>query len=157
MDAIQLPDAPPTGIAVAELLRTAIGCGPYPAMSWIRACERIRLELVLMLGIRALVRRFPFNNYALQFHDLDTSRVDFMARTESDLLVGTALGADAVSLRARRKNAFHRLRHFAPEAQTRVVLLDVSVTPIPYTPGLQPGEMIGLVDIQSSQARFIDG
>ena len=71
------------------------------------------------------------------------------------MLVGTAVTADAVSLPAHRKNAFRRERAFAAEAQTRVVLIDASITPIPYTPRLPPRETLGLVDIHAGQARFI--
>ena len=109
----------------------------------------------MLCGIHALFERSPFNNYALQFHDGDTGRIDFMTRTETELLVGTAITADAVSLPARRKNAFRRVRSFAAEAQTRVVLIDASIAPIPYTPRLPPRETLGLVVIHAGQARFI--
>jgi hypothetical protein len=154
VNAIRPAETVPTGILLGELLRTAMGCGPYPAMSWKSAFERTRLDLVLLFGIRALFQRFPFNNYALQFHD-GAGRVDFMTRTETELLVGTAINTDAVSLPARCQSAFRRLRSFAPEAQSRVVLMDASVAPNPYAPRLQPCETLGLVDIHTGQARFI--
>jgi len=109
----------------------------------------------MLFEIHALFERSPFNNYALQFHDRDTGRVDFMTRAETELLVGTAITADAVSLPARRKNAFRRQRAFAPEAQTRVVLIDASIAPIPYNPRLPPRETLGLADIHTGQARYV--
>lgn len=85
--AIRLQQPPAIGLLLVESLRTAMNCGPHPALSWIRGCERIRLDLVLLFGIRALFARFPFNNYALQFHH-DAARIDFMTRTDTRMLVG---------------------------------------------------------------------
>src|SRR6266849_9706990 len=74
------------------LKRDVLGTGPYPAVSLFEAANRIMTDLVILYGVRWLLKQavFSFDTYLVEYGNDDKKGFDIQATADGSKLIGEA-------------------------------------------------------------------
>ena len=81
------------GVTLLKALkRGVVGAGPYPAVALFEAANRIMTDLVILHGVRGLLRTgsFPFEEYTVELGHKNAGRHDIEAVADGKTLIGEA-------------------------------------------------------------------
>lgn len=145
------------GIALLEALkRGKVGCGPYPNVALFEAANRIMTDLVILYGVRWLLRNqaFPFRSYTVEYGHENHNGHDLMARDGERVLIGEAFNVAQSFFPAKKLTAIRKLRTSNIRAHYRIILCNDQAVSETYSPKpreleyfvfVKPGEHLGRV------------
>lgn len=75
-----------------SLKREIVGTGPYPNVTLFEAANRIMTDLVILYGVRWLLKNdvFPFDTYVVEYGNDDKQGFDIRASSDTAALIGEA-------------------------------------------------------------------
>ena len=133
---------------LVALKRDAVGQGPYPNVSLFEAANRIMTDLVILTGVRHLLRArvFPFESYSVEFGHGNEQAHDLIARSGSLLLIGEAFNVSPSFFPTKKNSVLKKLTHSSIGATTRVIMCNHDAVRDAYAPQLREQECLVLVD-----------
>lgn len=147
-----------TGMKLLEALkRDAVGQGPYPKVSLFEAANRIMTDLVILIGVRHLLRArvFPFASYSVEFGHGNKQEHDLVANAGSLHLIGEAFNVSPSFFPTKKHSVLKKLRHSSIEATTSVIMCNHDAVRDTYAPQLRVHECLILVDVGLGTARAV--
>jgi hypothetical protein len=147
-----------TGIGLLkELKRGAAGSGPYSDVSLFEAANRIMTDLVILYGVRGLLksRVFPFESYSVEFGHGNAQAHDVLAKAGDVLLIGEAFNVAPSFFPVKRNAALKKLRKSSSGSGCRVLLCNHDAVGESYAPRLRDQEHLVLVDIGDGTIRMV--
>ena len=137
-----------------SLKRARVESGPYPHVTLFEAANRIMTDLVILYGVRWLLRHadLPFTVYDVEYGHENASRHDVMAATHVETLHGEAFNVAPSFFPVKRASALAKLRRSEPAASYAVLLVNSDAVRAGYEPRQREAEHIVLVDIVTGEA-----
>jgi len=109
------------GLRLVEALkRGKAGAGPYPSVSMFEAANRIMTDLVILNGVRWLLKAgiFPFESYSVDYGHEARQDHDIIARDGGETLIGEAFNVSASFFATKRNATLKKLRHSTVQRRT---------------------------------------
>lgn len=143
------------GIGLLQALkRGVVGAGPYPNVALFEAANRIMTDLVILHGVRWLLRNrvFPFERYSVEYGHENNEHHDIIAELEGRVLIGEAFNVAPSFFAIKRNSAVRKLRQSSVRASYRMIMCNADAVRGSYAPKLHDREFMLLVDIRSGDA-----
>jgi len=139
------------------LKRDSVGVGPYPNVALFEAANRIMTDLVILYGVRWLLRSaaLPFDRYSVEYGHASDKPHDIMANASGRVLIGEAFNVAPSFFALKKSAAVKKLRESSISANYRAIMCNRDATRHIYTPRLFPGELFVRVDTTSGNANVI--
>jgi hypothetical protein len=144
------------GIRLLEgLKRGVVGFGPYPDVTLFEAANRIMTDLVILFGVRWLLRKaiFPFDSYAVEYGNENKNGFDIRASTKEAILIGEAFNVALSFFQIKKSAMLKKLRTAAVHSDFRIVMSNNDAVLPGYVPELQKEFMV-IVDVTTGKARI---
>lgn len=154
---------PGTGLRGARLLsalkRDAVGAGPYPDVTLFEAANRIMTDLVMLNGVRRLLKQrvFPSRAYTVEYGHGNEGEHDIVASEGGKRLIGEVFNVAPSLFPLKKASALRKLRASKIKADYRVILVNHDAVAASYVPKAGPGEHYLFVDIESGEGRIVAG
>lgn len=146
------------GIELLRVLkREKLGAGPYPDVSMFEAANRIMSDLVMLHGVRWLLRErpFPFHSYEVEFGHGNTAEHDIVARSGGRVLIGEVFNVAPSYFNTKKGSALKKLRTSTLGADFRLLMCNHDAVTKGYEPQPRPGEHFLFVDIDSGDIEML--
>jgi len=140
---------------IQALKREKVGSGPYPKVTIFEAANRIMTDLVILHGVRWLLknRTFPFDAYEVEFGNEDKNDFDLRASGNGRLLVGEAFNVAPSFYQGKKLPMLKKLRK--ETADYRVVMVNHDAVTQGYSPLLEDGLYYVFVNVAASTAKVV--
>ena len=146
------------GIRLLETLkRGKAETGPYPNVAMFEAANRIMTDLVILYGIRWMLRTrtFPFRSYSVEYGHEDNNDHDLMAKADGRTLIGEAFNVAPSFFGFKKNSAIKKLRASTAGADFRVVLCNDDAVQDAYVPKPQEREFFVFVSTATGAGRVV--
>lgn len=109
-----------------SLKRQRVRAGPYPDVTLFEAANRIMSDLVILHGIALLLRekRYPFDEYTVEFGNEDNNGFDIRATSSRETLVGEAFNVAPSFFQFKKGGAIRKLRTLGSQATYRIIVFN---------------------------------
>jgi hypothetical protein len=141
----------------SALKRQQIGSGPYPGVSLFEAANRVMTDLVLLYGVRWLLREdvFGFSQYAVEFGHESKNKFDIMAEEDGESLVGEAFNVSRSFFPGKKSSMLKKLRTEGKKATYSIIMCNADAVEDQYAPAKGRGEYHVFVAVGAGSARMI--
>jgi len=149
------------GLAGIELLealkRGKVGCGPYPNVALFEAANRIMTDLVILYGVRWLLRNavFPFRAYTVEYGHENNNAHDLKAEESGRVLIGEAFNVAPSFFAIKKAGAIQKLRASSIRADYRVILCNDLAVLDTYSPKPRDFEYFVFVKTGADSGRVV--
>jgi hypothetical protein len=147
-----------SGIQLLETLkRGKVGCGPYPSVSLFEAANRIMTDLVILYGVRWLLRNkaFPFRSYTVEYGHENNNAHDLKAEQAGRILIGEAFNVAPSFFSTKKTAAIQKLRASTIRANYLVILCNDRAVLDTYLPKPREIEHFVFVTIGGDVGRVV--
>jgi len=132
--------------------RVPLGVGPYPKVSLFENCNRIFSDLVILFGVRRLLRelsgQFPFNEYQVA---LGTGQgIDIEAKEKGISLAGEAFSVARTFFQTKRRSAFKSVLKSGADYKMLLFNSDAVLNPAGYDLSKNQDVYYLVVDVEDS-------
>lgn len=140
---------------LTALKRERATVGPYPHVTLSEAANRIMTDLVILYGVRALLRDrvLPFHAYTVEYGHEDRNGFDLRAEHDGETLVGEAFNVSPSLYPLKRAATLRKLRTHGGHADVRLLLVNHDAMAKDYRPRLQSGEHLLRVNVTTGAVR----
>ena len=127
-------------VLLRSLKREAVRLGPYPHVTMFEAANRIMSDLVILYGVRWLLRNdvFPFDTYTVEYGNEDTSGFDIRAASNGETLIGEAFNVAPSFFQGKKTMMLRKLRKSS--ADYKVIMFNDDAVDVGYRPDPGSGE-----------------
>ena len=157
--ALAVPIAQLAGLSLgSSLKRTPARIGPYPRLSLFEAAHRIMSDLVMLHGVKWLLKSglFPFDAYRVERDR--RGGLDVLANNESGAhLVGGALNVSRSSFQKRKRAVLDTLGDKRCDADFRVLMVNHDAIGRDAIRALPSRHWLLAIDVQDGAATAIRG
>ena len=146
------------GIRLLEALkRDIVGIGPYPKVTLFEAANRIMTDLVILCGVRWLLKHavFPFDTYTVEYGNDDKKGFDLTARANGLMLIGEAFNVAPSFFQMKKSAMLKKLRNSSVTADFKVVMFNSDAVLPTYVPDPQINEFFVIVSVGTEEARVV--
>lgn len=146
------------GVALLKALkRGTVGVGPYPTVAPFETANRIMTDLVILNGIKWLLRTgsFPFKEYTVELGHENYGHHDIEAAANGKALIGEAFNVAPSFFSIKKASALKKLRASTVPAEYRLIVCNHDAVESAYAPKPRPGEFFVFVDIGSGDANVL--
>jgi hypothetical protein len=159
--ALAVPIAQLTGLSLSSSLkRTPARIGPYPRLSLFEAAHRIMSDLVMLHGVKWLLksRLFPFEAYRVERGRRGRGSFDVVATNDSGArLVGGALNVSRSFFQRRKRAMLDELAQERRDADFRVLMVNHDALGRDGIRALPTHQWLLAIDVQDGAATAIRG
>ena len=136
-----------------------MGSGPYPNVTLFEAANRIMTDLVMLHGVRWLLKRkaFPFRAYTVEYGHGNEGAHDIEAREGGKTLIGEVFNVAPCFFPIKKAAALKKLRASRINAEYRVILVNHDAVVASYVPKPRSGEYYVFVNIETGDCRLVAG
>lgn len=141
-----------TGLQLLESLkREKVKTGPYPNVTLFEAANRIMSDLVILYGVAGLLesKKFPFNEYIVEFGNEDKNGFDIRASSETATLVGEAFNVAPSFFQGKKRTALKKLREKGGQETFKIIMFNSDALPSGYMARHEPNTYQVSVQISS--------
>ena len=144
---------------LSALKREVVGAGPYPNVTLFEAANRIMTDLVMLHGVRWLLKHrvFPFRAYTVEYGHGNEGEHDIVASEGGKHLIGEVFNVAPSFFAIKKARALKRLRASRVIADYRVILVNDDAVAASYVPKPRPGEYYVFVNTESGEGRMVSG
>jgi hypothetical protein len=146
------------GIRLLEALkRDIVGIGPYPAVTLFEAANRIMTDLVILYGVRWLLKHavFPFDTYTVEYGNDDKKGFDMRASANGATLIGEIFNVAPSFFQGKKSAMLKKLRDPAAKADFKIVMFNSDAVLPQYDPAPQSNEFFVIVKVGTEEARVV--
>jgi hypothetical protein len=146
------------GIRLLEALkRNTVGAGPYPAVTLFEAANRIMTDLVILCGVRWLLRHtvFPFDIYTVEYGNEDKQGFDIRASVNGTTLIGEAFNVAPSFFQGKKSAMLKKLRDPAAKADFKIIMFNSDAVSPKYDPDPLENEFFVIVRVGTDEARVV--
>lgn len=146
------------GIRLFEALkRDEVCAGPYPNVSLSEAANRIMTDLVILYGVRWILRHsvFPFDTYIVEYGNDAQKGFDIRATSDSMTLIGEAFNVAPSYFQGKKSAMLRKLREPAAIADFKLVMFNHDALTSNYSPVFRDTEFFVIVRIGTDEARIV--
>jgi hypothetical protein len=146
------------GIRLLEALkREVVGAGPYPAVTLFEAANRIMTDLVILYGVRWLLRQtvFPFDTYTVEYGNDDKKGFDIQAASKGLTLIGEAFNVAPSFFQVKKGAMLRKLREPTAKADFKIIMFNHDAVTTRYTPEPADKEFFVIVRIGTDDAKVV--
>jgi hypothetical protein len=146
------------GVALFEALkRSAVKSGPYPHVTLFEAANRIMTDLVLLYGVRWLLRskKFPVDSYTVEYGHENNNGFDVMAEKDGIRVVGEAFNVAPSFFQGKKSAMLNKLRKKGIGAAHSLLLFNHDAMPEGYRPSLKAKEHHIFVHVGEGRADMV--
>jgi hypothetical protein len=146
------------GVALLNSLkRGSVGVGPYPNVALFEAANRIMTDLVILHGVRWLLRNsgLPFDAYTVELGHENHGQHDIVAEARGKVLFAEVFNVAQSFFPIKKASALKKLRSSAVRSHYRVIVCNHDSVALGYIPKPRPGECFLFVDISSGSATVV--
>jgi len=139
------------------LKRGVVGGGPYPNVALFEAANRIMTDLVILYGVRWLLRTgtFPFGQYSVEYGHENQGPHDIMAEADGKALIGEAFNVAPSFFAIKKNSAIKKLRRSNIRADYKLIICNHDAVRDLYTPKPRHGEFFVFVNVGSDVANVV--
>jgi hypothetical protein len=139
------------------LKRDVLGTGPYPAVTLFEAANRIMTDLVILYGIRWLLRHavFPFETYLVEYGNDDKKGFDIQATSDASKLIGEAFNVARSFFQGKKGSMLKKLRRLPDDANFKLIMFNHDAVPPEYVPKTREREFFVVVRVGTDEARVV--
>jgi hypothetical protein len=139
------------------LKRDVVGTGPYPKVSLFEAANRIMTDLVILYGVRWLLKRavFPFDTYLVEYGNDDKQGFDIRASSGGSTLIGEAFNVAPSFFQGKKSSMLKKLRHPTAEANFKLIMFNHDAVTAQYVPETGEREFFVVVKVGTEEARAV--
>ena len=139
------------------LKRTATRAGPYRKVSIFEAANRIMSDLVILYGVRCLLRTnvFPFTLYRIDYGHHNKQAHDIMASARSRSLFGEAFNVAPTFFQTKKTATLKKLRK--AQADYKLVVFNHDAIDARYAPQPRKNEYFVVVNIKTKRCQIFSG
>lgn len=134
-----------------KLKRLPVCSGPYPKMSWFEAANRVMTDLVILYGVRVLLRdrnlRLPYKRYEVEYGNQNRQNHDIEAHAPNRYLIGEAFNVAESFFQGKKAKTLRKLRQSAANSTDKIVLFNTEAASASYKPRPKSGELMVRVSI----------
>lgn len=137
------------------LKRDVLGSGPYPKVTLFEAANRIMTDLVILYGVRWLLKHevFPFDTYSVEYGNDDTQGFDIRASSNRSTLIGEAFNVAPSFFQSKKSSMLKKLRQSTARADFKIVMFNHDAVRTQYLPATAEGEFFVMVRVGTDEAR----
>jgi hypothetical protein len=146
------------GLRLFEALKRAIvGTGPYPKVTLFEAANRIMTDLVILYGVRWLLKHevFPFDAYVVEYGNEDQQGFDIRASSGSSTLIGEAFNVAPSFFQGKKRSMLKKLRQATASADFKLIMFNHDAVQIRYAPVTGEREYFAVVKVGTNEARIL--
>jgi len=135
------------------LKREKIGSGPYPEVTLFEAANRIMSDLVILHGVRWLLKNevFPFSEYLVEFGHDNENGFDIRGNSENHSLIGEAFNVATSFYQGKKTSMLKKLRKEVA-ADFRLIMVNSDAISANYRPKPRSNEYFVFVNIKDGTA-----
>ena len=144
-----------SGIKLLEALkREAVGSGPYPNVAMFEAANRIMTDLVMLYGVRWLLKRggLPFASYHVEYGHENNNAHDVTATENNLIFAGEVFNVAPSFYPIKKSSALKKLRSGKRVPDVKMLIVNHDAVGNDYSPRLSAGEAILLVKVGTDEA-----
>lgn len=140
---------------LSALKREVVGAGPYPNVTLFEAANRIMTDLVMLNGVRWLLKHevFPFRSYTVEYGHGNEGEHDIVAGGGGKTLIGEVFNVAPSLFSMKRSKTLKKLRASNTKADYRVILVNHDAVAPAYAPKPMPGEYYVFVNVDTGECR----
>ncbi len=143
-----------------SIKREKLNDGPYPDVTLFEAANRIMTDLVILHGIKWLLKEsaFSFDSYIVEYGNEDNNAHDIFAEKNGCHLTGEAFNVAKSFFQGKKTSMLKKLRKPENKSTYKIILANSDAVNINYTPkikDLKIGEHIVFVNIITGQGRIL--
>jgi hypothetical protein len=146
------------GLRLLEALkRDKVSEGPYPHVTLFEAANRIMTDLVILYGVRWLLKNneFPFSCYEVEFGNENKNGFDIQAKENGRSLVGEVFNVAPSFFQGKKSSMLKKLRGKRNEADFTILMFNQDAIGKNYKPKQVEGEYFLFVDVGKGTAEII--
>lgn len=157
---VQTIEAPSRRLRGAELLwvmkRSKLGRGPYPNVSLFEAANRVMTDLVLLTGVRWLLKErvFSFRSYTVQYGHANEAPYDVEAHAGRRSLAAEVFNVAQSYFATKKAAALKKLRASRPRPTVRLLMFNHDAVAAEFAPKPRAGEHVLIVNVGSRKVRY---
>jgi len=142
---------------LAALKRDKVRVGPYPDVTLFEAANRIMTDLVILYGVRWLLKRaaFPFDTYLVEYGNQNKNGFDLRANERDACLIGEAFNVASSFFQLKKGDMLKKLRTFPANADFTILMFNSDAVSPNYDPHPRGKEFFVIVDISTGDARMV--
>lgn len=139
------------------LKRDRVGSGPYPNVTLFEAANRIMTDLVILYGVRWLLKHgvFPFDAYTVEYGNDDEQGFDIRASSGNSTLLGEAFNVAPSFFQGKKSAMLKKLRQQTAQADFKLVLFNHDAVQMRYAPDIGEREYFVVVKVGTDEARML--
>jgi hypothetical protein len=139
------------------LKRDRLGAGPYPHVTMFEAANRIMSDLVILFGVKWLLRNnaFPFDSYTVEYGNENNNGFDICATGDEKVLIGEAFNV-APSFFQTKKTAMLR-KLAASSADYKIIMFNHDAVARGDKPKPSQREHFLFVDVGTDHSYMVPG
>ncbi len=140
-----------------SLKRDRVGVGPYPHVTLFEAANRIMTDLVILHGVKWLLKTqaFPFDAYEVEYGNEDSNDHDITAENEGKKLTGEAFNVARSFFQGKKASMLKKLRKAENKSDYKVIMANTDSVRDGYSPSVRIGEYYIFVNVESGEARLL--
>lgn len=144
---------------LSALKRDVVGAGPYPNVTLFEAANRIMTDLVMLHGVRCLLKHevFPFHSYTVEYGHGNEGDHDIVATEGGKTLIGEVFNVAPSFFPLKKASALKKLRASKAKADYRVILVNQDAAATTYVPRPKAGEYYVFVNTETGEGRMVSG
>jgi hypothetical protein len=144
---------------LSALKRDVVGAGPYPNVTLFEAANRIMTDLVMLHGVRWLLKHevFPFHSYTVEYGHGNEGAHDIVAREGGKILIGEVFNVAPSFFPLKKATALKKLRASKTKAEYRLILVNHDAVPASYVPKPATHEYLVFVNVGTGEGRVVPG
>lgn len=139
------------------LKRDVVGKGPYPTVTLFEAANRIMTDLVILYGVRWLLKHalFPFDTYVVEYGNDDTQGFDIRASSGGSALIGEAFNVAPSFFQGKKRSMLKKLRQPTALADFKLIMFNHDAVTPEYVPETGEREFYVVVRVGTEEARAV--
>jgi hypothetical protein len=139
------------------LKRNSVGSGPYPGVSLFEAANRIMTDLVILYGVKWLLKNsvFPFDAYDVEYGNEDKKGFDIRAEAHGTSLIGEAFNVAPSFFQGKKCSMLKKLRKPTAEADFKIIMFNHEAVRSQYVPQTKEREFFVGVNVGTDEAWMV--
>ena len=146
------------GLSLFQTLkREQVGIGPYPHVTLFEAANRIMTDLVILHGVKWLLKTqaFPFDAYVVEYGNEDSNDHDITAENEDKKLAGEAFNVAPSFFQGKKASMLKKLRKPENISDYKIIMANSDSVKYGYSPSVRSDEYYIFVNVESGEARLL--
>lgn len=141
----------------SALKREMAGVEPYPTVTLFEAANRIMTDLVILYGVRWLLKEkvFPFQTYKVEHGHGNKEAHDILASADGKSLIGEAFNVAPSFFPIKKASAPKKLRASKVRADYRVIMVNADAEQASYTPRHDVDEYLVFVKVGTDEGSVV--